>query len=122
MSDEKLYEQILKQLPGICFVKDKNSVYLASNETFAKNSGFDLKDVAGKTDHDMVWKKFADAYIADDQRVIQSGKPKPHILEMAMRDDGSEFQVITHKMPFRDEAGQVVGVIGVSIDISKLAV
>ena len=49
---------------------------------------------------------------------MESGKPKGPILEDLVTPDGSLKWFETYKVPWRDQAGDVVGIIGISLDIT----
>lgn len=116
----KFIVDLLEQLPSYIFWKDKNCVYLGCNELFAKSAGLtSSKEIIGKTDFDLVWKDQADLYTADDQEVINSRLPKLNIEEPQTTSDGQKIVLLTSKVPLFDNKDNVVGILGVYVDITE---
>ena len=108
-------------MPQAIFWKDRNSVYLGCNKTFANAIGLrDPKDIVGKTDYDLPWlAKDTESYRRDDREVISSGVPKRKIIEELQQADGSRIWIQTSKQPLYDAQGYICGVLGSYIDISE---
>jgi PAS domain S-box-containing protein len=101
----------------ICW-KDVNGVYLGCNQAEAEVLGFKAsKEVIGKSDYDLSWKHEAEVPRKTDQRIMQSRKVE-EILETVTASNGKEIVMLTKKSPFYDDKGNVIGIIGVSIDIT----
>lgn len=120
LNSQQMLQNVLEQFPGVVFWKNVDSVYLGCNTAFAKAAGFNEPiDIIGKTDFDFPWRVTeADSYIADDKLVIDSGKPKFHIIETQHRPDNSITWLDTSKTPLRDNHGKIIGVLGISNDIT----
>jgi PAS domain S-box-containing protein len=116
----QIMEGILNTIPVRVFWKDKNLVYLGCNAPFAHDAGFaDPKDVVGKDDYQMGWRDQAESYRADDRLVIESGRSKILIDEPQTTPEGKTIALLTSKIPLRDPAGQIVGVLGTYMDITE---
>ena len=101
-ASKKLIEEIINTIPAGVFWKDKNLNYLGGNASFAKDAGFsDPKDIVGKNDFEMGWSNQADLYRADDQFVIDSGKPRLNIEEPQTTPDGKTIALLTNKIPLK---------------------
>jgi PAS domain S-box-containing protein len=110
---------ILDTIPQSIFWKDKNSVYLGCNRTFADSAGIGHPDlIAGKTDQDLPWKREAERYRADDHEVMTNGTARYHIIEPLFRADGKEIWADTAKIPLTGSDGRVNAVLGVLEDIT----
>ncbi|MES9937004.1 MAG: PAS domain S-box protein [Sedimenticola sp.] len=114
---EAKYRNLLENIPQKVFYKDKNSIYLAVNPSYAEDFGLVPDDFTGKDDfvfHDPV---FAEKYRQDDQRIMQAG----YVVELdeGYVRDGKEFTVHTVKAPVRDEWGNVIGILGIFWDITE---
>lgn len=113
-------KNILMRLPGSIFWKDQNGVYLGCNEFQAKMAGLNLpEDLIGKTDYELPWKNIADKLTENDQRIIRSGDSE-ELLENPLVADGTQLTMLTSKSPLYDDDGKIIGIIGVSIDITDL--
>jgi PAS domain S-box-containing protein len=116
-----LFENILSNVPASIFWKDRDSVYLGSNDRFVRDTGLQGPDeIVGKTDYDFAWtREQADSYRDCDRKVMDSGEAMLNIEETQLQGDGTEVHVITSKVPLLDASGQVRGMLGVYMDISK---
>jgi len=108
---------ILDNIPDIAWLKDLDSRYIAVNEEFVKACGRKIKDIIGKTDHDIWEKDFADHYRKDDLRVIQSGQ-RAYLEETMLHHTGLEHWVETIKTPMFNATGEVIGTIGIARNIT----
>lgn len=113
--------ELLKQLPSYVFWKNKDSVYLGCNETFAQSLGLSSSDeIVGKTDYDLpTTKEESDAFRADDQQVMNSRKSKLNIEEHQTLPTGEKVVLLTSKVPLLDKENHVIGVLGIYSDITK---
>lgn len=120
MLRETLLQQaaILNNIPDMAWLKDTKSRYIAVNEQFAKVSGKTIKEIIGKTDHEIWEKSFADHYVEDDREVIQSGKRK-ELEETLLDHNGREHWIETIKTPIRNSQGEITGTIGIARNITE---
>ena len=117
LANESWYKTLLDALPQKIFFKDRNSVWITSNENMARDLGGTPADLAGKTDYDFWPRELADKYGADDRRLMESGKTEE--IEEKYVQDGEEFWVNTVKTPVRDGQGEVTGILGIFWDITE---
>ena len=119
---QQMLQTVLDNFPGVVFWKDRQSNYLGCNQSFATGAGLkSLAEIVGKTDIEMPWASTeAGNYLQDDLDVMESGKASLHIVEMLHQYDGQVIWLDTSKFPLRDSLGQVIGIIGVSNNISTL--
>ena len=113
---EILYRTLLESLPQMVFAKDRSSRYISCNQNYAELLGIRHEEFAGKTDYDFFPASLADKYRADDQRVMQSGIAEEIVEEYARNECTQTVQTI--KAPFRDAAGNTIGVLGTFWDIT----
>jgi PAS domain S-box-containing protein len=119
-ASEGLLRTVLDNVPIRVFWKDADLRYLGGNNVFAGDAGLeDPDDLRGKDDFDLVWRDQAELYRADDRRVMVSGTPKIGYEEPQTRPDGSTVWVRTSKVPLRDDAGRVFGLLGIYEDITE---
>ncbi len=111
-------ETILDLIPGLVYCKDKNDVITRVNQTFADSLKLNKEDMIGKTTFDFFPSEQAKKYRNDDLEVITSGKQKLNIEESGDFPDGKMF-TITSKVPQYNDKGEIVGTIGLTIDITK---
>ena len=102
------------QVPGVrYFVKDAQSRLMALSSKRVAHLGLTSEEqVIGLTDREYLPSEIVDQFLADDQWVIQHGKPLRNRLEMGMDENGFRDWTITDKYPLLNSRGQVVGLIG----------
>jgi len=76
------------------------------------------EDVVGKTDFDLYPDELAERTAEDDRTVVESGEPIGERIERSVGGDLDEMYVATSKAPWYDEHGNVVGLVGVTRDIT----
>jgi PAS domain S-box-containing protein len=113
--------QVLDSIPQLVFWKDRQGTFLGCNRTFARDAGYDNPGaVIGKTDFDLSSNRAAaEALRADDQAVIESGRPKRHIIDRSKNVKRLGRWTDTTKIPLVAEDGSVIGVLGVVEDITE---
>lgn len=116
-SQENL-KTILDNIPDMAWLKDKESRFLAVNESLLNVHGLSGQDdLLGKNDFDINPKELAERYRADDVEVMRTGKRKvveePHISKAGVKQ-----WIETIKTPIRDSKGAVIGTAGIARDIT----
>lgn len=115
---ESTLENIVANMPGHVYWKDKNGVYLGCNNRQAMSLGLKHgEEVVGKTDFDLPWGKNIAALFQKNDFSIMENK-KAEVIEEIAQVDGKEAIVLSHKAPMINKNGEVTGILGISIDIS----
>lgn len=104
--DLRYYKNIIAQMPGHVYWKDKNGVSLGCNIKQAQSAGFDAPDdMIGITHAEMPWGMQAD-YLHDiDLQVMKSGQTNT-IEERFELPDGTKKIFLSKKLPLYDEDNQ----------------
>ena len=119
-SERQLVDALLDSLPDYIYFKDTASRFLRINPALAKCFGVsDPAQAVGKTDADFLPADHARKALADDQDVIRTGQPLVEIEEQIIQPDGSVRWELTTKLPLRDAAGCIIGICGITSDITK---
>ena len=119
-NQEALLESLINSIPDLILYKDKESVYLGCNKAFEEYAGREEKDIVGRTDFDFFPKEVAEFSRDQDQKTIASGTAK-RIEEWFTYPDGREEVLLdTLKTPYIGPDGDVLGLIGISRDITQL--
>lgn len=111
--------RIIEYVPGSFYVKDKNGVYLWHN-SFAseKMRSVHLSGlIDGKTDYDLFSKEVADDFRKNDLKVMHA-KQEQIIEEETTLPDETKVIQLSIKRPLFDELGEVIGIVGNTIDIT----
>jgi PAS domain S-box-containing protein len=113
---ERLNRSLIEHLPHRVFIKDLNLVYMACNANYARDLGLTPEQIIGKDDFVFHPRELAEAYRADDLAVIESDRMKE--LEERYFIGSQKRWARTTKVPFRDESGEIIGILGVLEDIT----
>jgi len=116
-ASENKYRTLLENLPQKIFLKDRNSVYVSCNESYARDLKIKSDEIAGKTDYDFFPKELAEKYRADDKRIMELGKTED--VEERYIQERQEVFVHTVKTPVKNEQGNLIGLLGIFWDITE---
>lgn len=110
---------IIDNIPQKIFWKDRNSVYLGCNRSFANLLGFtDTRCIIGKTDFDLpITPHQSELYREWDRWVMEYDRSRYHIIEKIIYD-GKEIYTDTCRMPLHNSQGEVIGVLITYDDIT----
>lgn len=115
---ESLLRSLIDSIPDLIFFKDTESVYLGFNKAFAEFCGLPEEALVGKTDHAFATPELAEFFREKDLKMLTSGKPQRNEEEVAY-PDGRKVLFDTMKTPLRGANGKIIGVIGISRDITE---
>jgi diguanylate cyclase (GGDEF)-like protein/PAS domain S-box-containing protein len=119
-SSRQLLQTVIDTTPMRVFWKDKDLRYMGCNPLFARDAGKDSpREMIGKDDFDMVWREQAELYRNDDRSVMESGEARLFFDEPQTTPDGHQIWLRTSKVPLRNKAQEVIGVLGVYEDITE---
>jgi diguanylate cyclase (GGDEF)-like protein/PAS domain S-box-containing protein len=115
---ESLLRSLLDSLPDLVFYKDKAGVYLGCNKAFEGFAGKTKDELVGLTDFDLFDEKMATLFRDMDQLMMKEKKSRRNE-EFVTYPDGQEVILETLKTPYYDHNAQILGLIGVSRDITE---
>jgi sigma-B regulation protein RsbU (phosphoserine phosphatase) len=120
LKESSLMKHLMDNIKDNIYFMDQDGRIILVNKQGAKWLGFNSpEEVIGKTDLDIFTDEHGrDAY-EDEQRIMRTGIPVLGKEEKETWADGHETWVSTSKMPLRDDAGEIVGVFGISRDITE---
>jgi PAS domain S-box-containing protein len=116
-----LLETLLKNTPDFIYFKDRESRFVRFSQAFMGR--FQLThpgELKGKTDFDYIGEEHAHAAFEDEQEIIRTGKSILNKEEKCIHRDGRITWTITTKMPWHDKKGNIIGIWGISKDITEL--
>ncbi len=117
-------EYIVKYGPGHIYWKNLDSVYIGCNKNFATLIGLDEpSEIIGISEYDMPWASImpetANHNVRADQEVIKTGKFIVTEENLGIKnEDGNSIILRSEKFPLIDKNGKIVGILGVSVDIT----
>ncbi len=112
-----LINSLLDSIPDIIFFKDVNGVYMGCNPPFAEFVGRAREEIIGRTDYDLFDREIADAFRENDRRMLGLCESR-HNEEWITYPDGRKKRIDTLKTPYRGPAGELIGILGISRDIT----
>ncbi|MBX0324004.1 response regulator [Halomicroarcula sp. F13] len=134
--ESSLLDTIFEQIPHHMYVKDEAGRHVRMSHAHVD----DPEAAIGKTDAEIYPETHAEDTYADDMSVIERGEPIIHKEEQTIDEVGETYSfdhlddnyeqdvvtdkerynewALTSKVPWRDEDGDIVGLIGITFDIS----
>jgi len=103
------YQTLVDSLPLCLLIKGIDGRRLFANQAYLDYRGCQLEEILGKHDRDLFPVDVAERFIADDQRVIESGNACQGF-EETRGTDGSLRWIERFKCPLRDEHGEIQGI------------
>jgi PAS domain S-box-containing protein len=117
--ERNLLRTLMDNLPDHIFVKDTASRFVTANAATLHSLGAAREDeVLGKTDFDFLRRELAEQYFRDEQEVCRSAQLLLNREELLIDRAGRRKWLLTTKVPLRDSTGDVIGLVGVSHDIT----
>ena len=115
-----LMRALIDALPVVLYAKDTDHRYIIGNQEFAHRYGLDDPgQLIGGTDLDNYPKDEAEQYHQDEDKILETQEPEIEISGYWLDKDGNERSLENSKFPFCDKQGQVLGIVGVSRDITE---
>lgn len=108
---------LIDAIPDLIFFKDCNRAYLGCNRAFEAFAGRPEKDLIGRTDLDIFSRDIALSFREMDLEILSTEESRRNE-EWGSYPDGRRVLLETLKTPFFDLDGEILGVVGVSRDIT----
>ena len=114
---ESLLRAVIDTATDAIFMKDTEGRYQLINAAGARVIGRPVEEIVGKTDQDLFSPETAKQLMENDQRVLIGGTQ--HHFEAVIPFKGERRTFSSIKTPHRDPHGNVIGLVGVSRDITQ---
>lgn len=115
------FNHIFESVPGSVYWKDKDGFYRGQNQ-FSKNAMREAglePNMIGKTDYDLFSAETADLYRKNDLSVMKNEQSVAEE-EMVTLPNGKKIMQVSLKKPLFNKDGSIYGIIGNTVDITKL--
>jgi PAS domain S-box-containing protein len=116
--ERALLRGLIDSIPDLIFYKDREGKYLGCNAAFEAYTGRREREVIGLTDVELFGKEVGAATQEKDRQVLLEGKPRRNE-ECTTYPDGRQVLVEVLKTPFFSLEGRLLGLIGISRDITE---
>lgn len=113
-----LLGSLINSIPDLIFYKNSDSVYLGCNKAFENFAGLKESELVGLTDFDMFNQEIAAFFREMDSEMIKRGESRSNE-EWVQYPDGKRVLLDTLKTPYYDPQGNILGLIGISRDITE---
>jgi two-component system, OmpR family, aerobic respiration control sensor histidine kinase ArcB len=112
---------IINKIPCYVYWKNKRLEYIGCNEMAA--SFFNLKspeEIFGKTDFDLFSDpELAESYRTVDRKIFTDGQAVLNLPQELLDSKGRIFHTLVSKVPITNKAGEIIGVLGITVDVTK---
>ena len=116
---QRMLRTVIDMAPSGIFWKDRNSCFLGANIKFARDANLSSpEELIGKSDYDFYVKEIADAFVANDRKIFESGEDVLYFEEPFQVLDGETRWMSTSKILIRDDSGEPIILLGVYDDIT----
>ncbi len=112
-------EILINNIPAFVYYKDTNMRYISVNKSFSDALNLLPEDLIGKTDSEIAPTKTAKLYEILDKQILRTKKPFLNFEQKHVYPDGTEYWASTSKVPYFDDLGRVIGIIGIVQDITE---
>lgn len=104
------------------YCKGLQSNYLHCNDPVANALNLSSsQDITQFSDHDFGWSpKRIKSLQQIDREVIANGQTYSELEAPFLLPNGKEIQLLSHKMPLRNAQSDIIGIVGISIDVSQI--
>jgi diguanylate cyclase (GGDEF)-like protein/PAS domain S-box-containing protein len=121
--ERTLLRTIIDAVPHYIYVKDDRGRFTIANKAWLDARALAIEQVQGKTVHDIFPEALAEKIEEQDRPILVTGVPLIDVEQhmQLLAPDGktrTDRWSATTKVPLRDEAGNIIGVVGISRDIT----
>ena len=109
---------LLDMVPAMIFWVDKKGYFIRVNKAFSDFFHTSPDKISGKSYFDLFPEDIAKMFQNDNLKIIKTGFPLKQVEEQIPTPDGIMW-VSTDKIPYKDEQGNTIGIVGFSVDITK---
>ncbi len=117
----QLFQRLLDGTGASVYVKDTQHRIAYASRTMARNLGFDdPAGLVGMDDLQLFGREFAQRTQLEERRIMEGGESINGLIERRALDGGRINWTLTSKFALRDEADNVIGVMGMTSEINEL--
>ncbi len=116
-AERNLLRTVIDNLPDRIRAKDRNLRFMLANAAWLQARAPERPDVLGLRNSDLLPPDIAARVEAEDRAVLESGQPSP-LREVMTGSAENPRWYVTAKMPLRDSAGNVTGLVAISRDVT----
>lgn len=119
-AERNLLRVLINNLPDYIYVKDAESRYILINRAIIELLGVKWEhEVVGKKVGELFGEAVAKVNNEEDGRILATGETVIGRDEQVTTHSGEHRWLLTTKVPLRDQQGSVIGIVGISHDITE---
>lgn len=118
-SERNLLRILIDNIPDYIFVKDQASKFILSNISHANAAGLTPNELIGMTALEAFPSEVATQFHLDDEQVLLTGEILINQERATVNEEGQSTWVLTTKVPLYDESKEIIGLVGISRDITE---
>ncbi len=121
-SERNLLRTLIDNLPDSTYIKDRDSRFTLCSRQTREVAGIEqAEQIIGKTDFDFYPPEIATRFFEEEQELMRSGNTLLNV-ERCVENPTTKQMVwdLTTKVPLRNAEGQVIGLVGISKNITEL--
>lgn len=112
--ERNLIQTLFAHHPDFIYFKDSKARFVRVCKRCYSFLGLNKEDIIGKIDLEVFAKEAAKQSFKEDMQIIKTGKPL-----INKEENVWGISVLTTKMPWFDESGNIIGLFGISRDITE---
>lgn len=117
--EKYLLDALLNNMPDLIYFKDKNCKFIRNSMSHAIRFGLkDPKELVGKSDFDF-FGDLAQEQFEIEQEIMETQKPLLNVVEKKVLKSGEFSYKSSTKLPLYDLDNNVVGIFGISRDVTE---
>jgi len=117
--ERQLLRILIDHIPDMIYVRDMTNRFLIANQAFARHMGVATTTaLLGRTDADFYPAQVAERYATTDRKVF-AGHELVNYDCLIDFPNGERLNVLNTKIPLKDKAGKVFGMVGVCRDVTE---
>jgi len=127
--NDKILQNIIDALPVLLYWTDKSHIFLGNNLLHAKFFGYsNPNQLIGKSMLEVgkslgIEQNIINSFYEEHNEIMSTGTGKTieySELSALPAKDGKKYAFLSHKQPLRDENNNIIGLIGISMNIDEL--
>lgn len=118
--ERDLLQIFMDNIPDTVYFKDTELRFVRINQAQAEFLGIENpQEAIGKTDIDFQDPELAQKFTTEEKRIIATGQAVINRIEFDSSKDGKPIWLSATKVPVKDKDGYVIGIIGISRDVTE---
>ena len=114
-----LRDALLNTIPALVYFKDENLKYIIGNKILLDTFHLSQREIKGMTDFDLLPLEDAKICYEEDIEMLQTGKYIMNQERLITKPNGEKLWISKSKAVYRNDCGQIKGIVGIGLDITE---